>query len=333
MRALRKSAKELPAARRRLTQNLRPLVRGLDLVLVHNVMTMPFNLAFTAALWDLALETRGLTRWIFWTHDLALLNPDYPRLDTRRFPFSLLKQRHPSARYIAVSDLRRRELCKLLRIPRARVRVVPDGIDVPALLDLDLGVWRFFLKQKLADQDCVLFFPTRVLPRKNLETAVAIVAALKKLRKKVILLITGAPDPHHPSAIRYFRRIRAQVRKLTLRKDVIFVNGRFRVGLRQLLSLYRLCDAAVMTSRQEGFGLPLLEAGIQSKPVICPRRPPFTEITGGNAIFLSENDSIASARRIIRQLGRSPSVAHFKRVLRDYSWETVWKNHLSRLIP
>ncbi len=323
---------DFDAYREKIAKKLRPLIRGLDLVLVHNIMTMPFNMAFTAALWDLAVETRAAKRWVFWTHDLCLLNPDDPRLDTRRFPFSLLKQRHPSARYVAVSDLRRRELCRLLRISHARVSVVPNGVDVPALLDLDPGVWSFFLKQKLVDQDHVFFLPARILPRKNLEAAIQLIAELKKHRKKIKLLMTGAPDPHHPSSIRYFRRIRAQVRKLGLEKDVIFLNKRFRVGFRQLLSLYRLCDAVLMTSRQEGFGLPLVEGGIHSKPVICPRRPPFTQIVGRQAIFLAEDKPVSGARAVLRALDRSATAAHFKRTLRNYRWEAIWKNHLLRLV-
>lgn len=325
------SAHLLPAHGKNLEQALRRMVQGLDMILVHNVMSMPFDLALTAAIWELAAETGEQIRWIFWTHDLCLLNPDYPRYDTRRFPFSLLKTRHPSARYVAISDLRRRELCGLLKIPRSSVRVVPDGIDVPALLDLDADVWSFFLKEKLQEHDHVLFLPARILPRKNLEAAIRIAAGLKSMKLRVKLLMTGAPDPHNSSAINYFRKVRALIRKLKLQREVTFVNDHFPVRFRQLLSLYRLCDAVLMTSHQEGFGLPLLEAGIHSKPVICPRRPPFTEIVAGRAIYLAGNHG--DARKISRALNGSPTVTHFKRVLREYSWEAVWEKHLRRLLP
>jgi len=310
-----------------LIRRLRPLLRGLNLVLVHNVMSMHFNPALTSALWQLANQTRGRTRWIFWTHDLCLLNPDYPRIDTSRVPYSLLKSRHPCARYVAVSSLRRRQLSGLLKIPAGRIRVVPDGIDVPRLLELDAVVWKYFKSEALDRRDVVLFFPTRVLPRKNLEGAIELAAAIRRRGKSVALLMTGAPDPHNPSAVAYSRKIRALIRKRRLSKEIFFVNERLRVGFRELTSLYRLCDAVLMTSRQEGFGLPLLEAAAHSKPVICPRRAPFTETTAGHAIYLSERDPARSAAQVIRALSGAP----FKRVLREFAWEATWQNHLRKL--
>jgi len=321
----------LPHRQENLKRRLRQMIFGLDLILVHNVMSMPFDMALTSAIWELATETRKKTRWIFWTHDLALLNPDYPSYNTSRLPFSLLKTRHPSARYVTISELRRTELCQLLKIPRSQVRIVPDGIDVAALLDLDTAVWNFFLREKLHERDHVLFLPTRVLPRKNLEDAIELIASLKALEKKPTLIITGAHDPHNASSALYLRKIRELIQKRKLRKEIIFMHVLIPVGFRQLLSLYRLCDAVLMTSRQEGFGLPLLEAGAHSKPVICPRRPPFTEIVEDRAVFLDEGRG--KARKISRALNGSPTVTHFKRVIREYSWEAIWKNHLSLLLP
>lgn len=308
-----------------LLRRLRPLVRDLDLVLVHNVMTMHFNVALTAALWKLAIETRRRTRWIFWTHDLCLLNPDYPGLDATQLPHSLLRKRHPTASYVAVSEMRRRELASLLEIPRSHVRVVADAIDIPAMLDLDPDVWDFFLQKNLAQQDVVLFFPTRVLPRKNLEGAIELIGRIRRLGKKVTLLMTGAPDPHNPAAVRYFRRICALIRQRRLQKCVIFTNRHFAVGFRQLLSLYRLCDAVLMSSKQEGFGLPLLEGGVHGKPIICPGREPFTEVMDGRAM------DVLKAPAIVRFLEHNAATGHFKRVLREYGWEAVWSRHLSKL--
>ena len=316
-----------------LEAELRSAILGLDLVLVHNVMTMHFNLALTAALWNLALETGGTTRWVFWTHDLALLNPDYRLPAPGRFPWSLLKSHHPSARHVAVSHLRRRQLSKLMGARPESVAVIPNGIDARSLLDLDPLVQWLCSKQKYFEQDVILFCPTRILRRKNLEFGIGIVAALKKRGTKATLLLTGAADPYNPASGEYRRRIQTLIRRKRLRSEVVLIADRFPVGLQQLRGLYRISDALLMTSRQEGFGLPVLEAGLFGKPVICPRSPPFTELAGRTAIFFEPNDTPdAAAKRIIQSLSRDRGRTEFKRVIRNHSWQAVWNKHLAKLV-
>ena len=50
-------------------------LEGCDVVFVHNVMTMHFNLAATAALAELANEFDGV-RFVNWVHDLSAINED-----------------------------------------------------------------------------------------------------------------------------------------------------------------------------------------------------------------------------------------------------------------
>lgn len=59
-----------------LVEKLRPVLAAQDVVVLHNVMSMHFHLALTAALWGLAAELSGV-RFICWIHDLAACNPDY----------------------------------------------------------------------------------------------------------------------------------------------------------------------------------------------------------------------------------------------------------------
>ncbi|MBV9462642.1 MAG: glycosyltransferase [Verrucomicrobiae bacterium] len=318
-----------------LESTLRREIADLDAVLAHNVMTMHFNPALTAALWNLAQETASQTAWYFWAHDLVLAHPDYPRPDVRRHPWSLYARVHPTAHYVTISEFRRRQLSKELRIPPSQIRLVPDGIDARAHLEADPEVWRLFLEESLADQDLVLLFPTRVVRRKNLALAVHVTGSLKRLGKKAKLLITGAPDAHNPSSVAYFEEVRELIRRENLQAEVLFVADRFRVGFRQLCALYRLADALIMTSRQEGFGLPLLEAGVHHAAVICPRVAPFTDILGSDGIFFPPNEKPERiARRILRAFdshGLQGARRHFKRVLREYSWVRIWEKHLSTL--
>src|SRR5687767_13641364 len=58
-------------------EELRAALAGCDVVIAHNVMTMPFDLPLTTALWTLA-EELAETRFLAWLHDLAACNHDYP---------------------------------------------------------------------------------------------------------------------------------------------------------------------------------------------------------------------------------------------------------------
>src|SRR5688572_5460928 len=54
---------------------LRPTLQNCAAVIVHNVMTMPFDLPLTEALARLAADLPKV-RFIAWVHDLAVCNPD-----------------------------------------------------------------------------------------------------------------------------------------------------------------------------------------------------------------------------------------------------------------
>ncbi|MGC9218831.1 MAG: glycosyltransferase family 4 protein [Athalassotoga sp.] len=50
------------------------------------------------------------------------------------------------------------------------------------------------------------------------------------------------------------------------------------------------CDAFIFPSYAEGFGMPIVEAMLAKKPVICSDLPIFKEVTEGNAIFFKIGD-------------------------------------------
>jgi len=49
---------------------LKSVLADAEMVLVHNLLTMPFDMELTATLWQLAADDPR-KRWIAWIHDLA----------------------------------------------------------------------------------------------------------------------------------------------------------------------------------------------------------------------------------------------------------------------
>ena len=64
-----------------------------------------------------------------------------------------------------------------------------------------------------------------------------------------------------------------------------------------LLKLYQNVSVLLMASQGEGFGLPLIEAARQGRPIIARDLPVFREVAGNNAFYFSGTDakSLASA--------------------------------------
>jgi hypothetical protein len=87
---------------------LRRALTGCDVVIAHNVLTMPFDLPLTEALWQIAEETSSSPsppRFLAWIHDIAAGNPDYP-LAYHKSPWRRLAQASPHFAYIAISEHR-----------------------------------------------------------------------------------------------------------------------------------------------------------------------------------------------------------------------------------
>jgi glycosyltransferase-like protein len=97
-------------------------------------------------------------------------------------------------------------------------------------------------------------------------------------------------------------------------------------------SLYRIADALVFPSLQEGFGLVVLEAMASGLPVVTSRLPPFTEYIGEDAAFWCDPLDAASIGVAMRQALaprlRWPRVARGHDVARRHDWLSVARSHL-----
>jgi len=236
----------------KLRDQLTPLVQKLDRVIVHNLMTMPFNLAATQVLAELAESGAKI---LAWTHDLAASNQDYslPRNST----VDMIREKHSNIRYIAVSQARANEFRELTG---SNVdAVIPNGLDLSTVLGLTPEVET--LLRQIDNQATLFLYPTRILQRKNLGFAIQILKALNDLGHKAYLFITGAANEYNPGAQAYLEGLKQQADDLSIPERIIWVNERFPVDEKQLRSLYLVADALLFSTRQEGFGLPPLGGG------------------------------------------------------------------------
>jgi mannosylglucosylglycerate synthase len=307
-----------------LQKRLLPLAKNFDRFVVHNMFTMPFNLAATQALSGLAERSAKI---IAWTHDLAASNPDYnlPRDRT----FDLIRERHRGVRYVTISEARATEFQRLTGVNVDAI--VPNGLDFASASTVTAEVADLIGKD-LAES-IILLYPTRILPRKNIAFALQIIGALRDIGLNVRLLVTGAPDTHNRSAAEHFAGLKRMAGDLGVQPVVNWVNEIFHVDERQLHSLYMVADALLFPSKQEGFGLPLLEAAVHRLPVFCSNIEPLKSIALSSTLLFELRDSPRNVAEKIRDYFDQDMIFRRKKhLLREYSADRLYVEKIDPIL-
>ncbi len=324
----------------RLVDALAEALAGVDALMVHNVLSLHKNLAFTAALWHLHAAGR-LPRLLAWCHDIAWLDPLYTPEVHPGQPWDLLRQPWPNTRYVVVSEDRRGMLAGLLGVEPGTISVVTPGIDVAALLKLEPETRTLATQFGLLDAAPLLLLPARITRRKNIELAITIVGALRHSNPGARLVITGPPGPHNPANADYLRELlRLRERSGTgagvvlLYESFTDAAGRPRpVSDAMLADFFHLCDGLLFPSRYEGFGIPMLEAGLSGMAIFCSDIPPLRATAGPAARYFQITDPPEQiAQMIAETLLADPRYVLRRRVRTLYTWEAIYARAIAPLL-
>jgi glycosyltransferase involved in cell wall biosynthesis len=164
-----------------------------------------------------------------------------------------------------------------------------------------------------------------------------VIAAFKEMRHPVRLVVTGPPGPHNPKNDEYVRELLALREKLDVTQEVVFLMEAWQdaAGLPRTLSdetiadLYRAADMLFFPSTQEGFGLPIIEAGLTRLPIFCTRLAPFEEIAGDTLSYFEPSDPPEKiARQIIEECSANRQFRLCRQVLENYTWESIFENQI-----
>lgn len=320
-----------------LREELQAVLADTRVCIVHNALTLHKNLALTAALRD--LSDAGVVRLIAWCHDFAWRRPQYrPELHPG-YPWDLLREPWPGVTYVVVSEAQRGELAELFDWPPERIHVVPPGVDPAALLRLRPATAELIHRLGLLEAELVLLLPARITRRKNIELAIRITAALHRQGRHAHLVVTGPPGPHNPANAAYLEQLQRLRRDLGVERHVHFLyelgspEAPFVPDDPMLAELYSVADALLFPSRQEGFGIPVLEAGLTRLPVFCSDIPPFRESGDGWVYpFRLDEDPAEIARRIGATLDADPAFQLRQRVRRRFTWQRIFEERIEPLV-
>ena len=325
---------EYPPVADALADALRAAAKGMDILIAHNVCSLNKNLALTEALHRVYREPE-FPRLILWHHDLAWASPRYQPELHPGLPWDLLRDTWTGAIHVVISELRRRELATLTGMPLETIHAVPNGIPTVQFLNLGSQTIRLVTELELLKADPLLLLPVRITPRKNLEFALRVLAHLRRDFPSAVLLVTGPLGAHNPDNRKYFKELRERRRELDLESTVRFLAELEEDPLPDsgIADFYRLADALFLPSREEGFGLPLLEAGLAHRPVFCTDLPALRELGGDSVTYFSPDEEPAAvAEKIASRLRSDPVSRLAARIRREYDWDRIYRERIDPLL-
>jgi len=310
-----------------------------DALIVHNVCTLHKNLALTAALHACVVAKQGPAGASFpvlaWHHDLAWTNPQYQRQLHPGYPWDLLRTPWPGVRHVTVSHARQAELAALYGRQAAEISIVPGGVDPELFFKWHPFTGELVDRYGLLSAATLFLLPARLTPRKNVELALRILAAFREQTgRDARLIVTGPPGPHNPANTAYLASLMALRQELGLAASAHFlfeINPAVPDAV--LADLYLLADALLFPSTQEGFGIPMLEAGLARLPVFCSDIPPLRETGDGAAHFFDPGgDPAEIAAGMARVLDGDPAFRLRHRVLPAFTWSQIVERQVLPLL-
>jgi glycosyltransferase involved in cell wall biosynthesis len=309
-------AERFHALQNRIADQLLPVTDSVDLVIAHNVMTMHFNLPLVATLSDRADV-------LAWTHDLAWTNPRYRDFHRPGYPYDMLHLRPEGIRYVAISERVQRQLRETYGVA---AEVVHNGIDRMSLLRVRPSTRRLLDTAGVLDADPLVFVPVRVTRRKRLELAIEAAALLADRLPGLKVVVSGPLGPHSADNRRYWEELAELRERLGVDSRVVFLHEHgdpHPVDDAMVAELYQLAAAVLLTSEAEGFGLPVLEAGLARVPVVCTDLDVFREVAGELAwTFPPEAGATAVAAALEAALETRPARLQ-QRVSQAFDWRHI----------
>ena len=323
-----------------IAQRLTPHLSRIDQVIVHNVFTKHFNLPLTAALFNL-LDAHVIRRCIAWCHDFTWSSPQSRSKVRPGYPWDLLRTQRSDVNYVVVSRERQRILAQLFNCSPELIHVIYNGVDPAVLFGLSPQGRALIDRLGVQESDLMLVMPVRITPAKNIELALRVIAVMKARGGRPCLVITGPPDPHAPASMEYFQSLRDLRAQLHVESEARFVfesgpdaTQPCTIDEPLVAELLRVSDMLFMPSRREGFGMPILEAGLIGIPVVCTEDVPAAQEIAGEEVmrFKAADSPEAIADLILAWEQHSPVHRLRRRIKQAYSWPAIFQREIMPLL-
>lgn len=306
-----------------LVEALAAVIHDADLTIVHNIFTMHFNLVLTRALHDLA----PYHKMVAWTHDLTATNPDFALPNPTQPPWNLMRTSAPEVTYVTTSELRADQIQAHLK-PKVEPYIVPNVVDPVRLFGLTPELRESLGSLNIPERDFVFLLPAKIMPRKNIEFALQVVQKLCDMGRNPLLLITGAKVVNSAAAAHYGEFLRQSLPKPLL-SHVVFIADFFPIQDDTLRDLFLLSDCLLFPSKQEGFGLPIIEAAMHRLPAWATDMPAVDAMEGEGVFLLS---GVAKVPEAVEWLEGQPTFRQQRKARRLFDPAIIYEKYYAPLL-
>jgi len=246
---------------------------SIDLLVVENALTIPMHVPLGLALTEAIAESRIPT--IAHHHDFHWERARYSVNAVSDYLTMAFPPRLPDIAHVVINTEAREQLA--LRSGLAAV-VIPNVLNFehPPQIDPDCTA-AFRESIGLDPEDRFILQPTRIVPRKGIEHAVALVKALDDPRNKLVISHEAGDE-----GFEYFDWLKAHARENGV--DLRIISGRLKDpwccsdapdNTCNLWDIYPHADFITYPSLLEGFGNAFLEAIYFKKPLLVNRYSVF----------------------------------------------------------
>ncbi len=218
-----------------------------------------------------ARARRGVTTF----HDLFVLTGEYSTPEFRaRFADQARRAAGLSDAIIAVSRFTAAQVETLLKIPAARIRVIPHGVRIPPASN--------------QPRENLVLFVGAIQRRKNVAR---LVKAFERLPQDWRLVLAGAANGF--GAAEELENVEHSPRRASIE-----IPGYLSAAA--LENLYARARIFAFPSLDEGFGMPILEAMAHGVPVVTSRASAMPEVAGDAALLIDPHDTGELSSALLR---------------------------------
>jgi len=290
---------------------------SIDILIVQNALCIPMHIPLGVALTHFIAETGIPTvahhHDFYWERSRFSVNAVEDIL-AMAFPPTLPSIQHATINTFAQQEFAWRKGASSVLVPNVLDFENPPPTDPPA------GDFR--AKIGLQPDDVMILQPTRVVPRKGIEHAIALVAQLRNPKVKLVVSHESGDEglDYHNALMELAEQSGVDLRFAPTQSspEVQFsTNG---VPVTPLQEVYAHADLITYPSLYEGFGNALLEAFYYRKPVLVNRYSIYIADIEPKGFEVISMDGFLT-RRVIDEVRRVMEDADYRQKMVDRNYE------------